>query len=52
VRRPDTDAGAHHRRINADKLANCRCLVDRLAREDRLAPPGRRRQGDGVHVAE
>jgi AcrR family transcriptional regulator len=36
--RHDPDARAHRDRVNAEKLASCRRLVDRLQQEGRLAP--------------
>jgi AcrR family transcriptional regulator len=38
VWRHDPDAHAHRDRVNAEKLAGCRRLVDRLHQEGRLAP--------------
>jgi AcrR family transcriptional regulator len=38
VWREDADAAAHRRRVNSEKLANCRRLVERLRDENRLAP--------------
>jgi AcrR family transcriptional regulator len=38
VWRHDPDAAAHRERVNSEKLATCRRLVERLQREGRLAP--------------
>jgi AcrR family transcriptional regulator len=38
VWRQNPDAHAHRDRVNAEKLANCRRLADRLEQEGRLAP--------------
>jgi len=38
VWRHDPDAHAHRDRVNAEKLAGCRRLVERLQQEERLAP--------------
>jgi AcrR family transcriptional regulator len=39
VWRHDPDAAAHRRRVNSEKLAVCRRLVQRVTDEGRLAPP-------------